>query len=52
MIYTISITDNEHLTGEMKCNAASKAEAERKAREYINAWQLNPATINYINKEA
>lgn len=49
--YVISITDNEGLTGDGKFQAKNKTEAMKAARQYIKAWQLNPAKINYCNEE-
>jgi uncharacterized phage-associated protein len=48
--YIVSITDCYGLTGQMQCKANSKNEARKIAREYIRAWQIGPATINYINE--
>jgi hypothetical protein len=48
--YTISITDNQRLTGDMKCKAQNKAQAMQIARDYIRAWSLEPATINSITE--
>ena len=34
----------------MKCTAKNKTEARRKGREYIKAWKLRGAKIEYIRE--
>ncbi len=46
-LFAVSITDREGLTGEAKFMAANEAEARKEARQYIKAWKLSPAKINY-----
>lgn len=48
--YAIYIVDKYGIGGEVKCEAQNKAEAMKKAREYIRAWQLGPAKIEYCKQ--
>lgn len=49
-LFVISITDKDGLSGESKCRAANKTAALKEARQYIKAWGLGPATINYCEE--
>ena len=49
-VFAVSITDKEGLSGEAKFRAANKTEAKKAARQYIKAWGLGPATINYCEE--
>lgn len=48
--FAIYITDKEGYGGECKVKAETKIEAMKQARQYIKAWGLNPATIDYCNE--
>ena len=45
--YATYITDKDGNGGEAKIKATSKTEALKKAHEYIRAWHLSPATVEY-----
>ena len=48
--YAVCIYDLDGGSGEMKCTAKNKTEARRKGREYIKAWKLRGAKIEYIRE--
>ena len=49
--YAVCIAD-KYSSGEMKVETKNKTEARQKAREYIRAWKLEYAKIDYIKEIA
>lgn len=48
--YAVCISDADGGSGEMKCTAKNKTEARQRGREYIKAWKLRGAKIEYIRE--
>lgn len=48
--YAVCISDADGGSGEMKCTAKNKTEARQRGREYIRAWKLRGAKIEYIRE--
>jgi len=48
--FAVYIIDKDNFGGECKIKANNKAEALKIAKQYIKAWNLNPATIEYCKE--